>query len=49
MEDKLDDISNGKRDYVKTLKDFYGPFLKDIKDKDKLAKATNIEDAPKRY
>jgi len=46
MEDKLDDISNGKRDYVKTLKDFYGPFLKDIKDKDKLAKATNIEDAP---
>ncbi|NCU28199.1 MAG: type I DNA topoisomerase [Candidatus Moranbacteria bacterium] len=46
MEDKLDDISNGKREYVKTLKDFYEPFTKDIKEKDKLAKATNIEDAP---
>lgn len=46
MEDKLDDISNGKREYVKTLKDFYGPFLKDVKEKDKLAKATNMGDAP---
>ncbi len=46
MEDQLDDISNGKRDYVKTLKDFYEPFSADVKDKDKLAKATNIEDAP---
>lgn len=46
MEDKLDDISNGKREYVKTLKDFYGPFLSDIKEKDKLAKVTNMEDAP---
>lgn len=46
MEDKLDDISNGKRDYVKTLKDFYVPFKEDVKEKDKLDKATNIEDAP---
>ena len=46
LEDKLDDISNGKRDYVKTLKDFYGPFREDIEEKDKLAKATDIEDAP---
>ena len=46
MEDKLDDISNGKRDYVKTLKDFYTPFQKEIKEKDKLAKATNMGEAP---
>jgi len=46
MEDELDDISNGKRDYVKTLKDFYLPFQKDIKEKEKLAKATNMGEAP---
>ncbi len=46
MEEKLDDISNGKRDYVKTLKDFYLPFKKEVKEKDKLAKATNMGEAP---
>ena len=46
MEDELDDISNGKREYVKTLKDFYLPFQKDIKEKEKLAKATNMGEAP---
>ncbi len=46
MEDKLDDISNGDREYVKTLKDFYGPFLKEVKEKDKLAKATDLGPAP---
>lgn len=46
MEDELDDISNGKREYVKTLKDFYIPFQKDVKEKDKLAKATNMGEAP---
>lgn len=46
MEDELDDISNGKREYVKTLKDFYLPFQADIKEKDKLAKATNMGEAP---
>jgi DNA topoisomerase-1 len=46
MEDELDDISNGKREYAKTLKDFYIPFQKDIKEKDKLAKATNMGEAP---
>lgn len=47
MEDELDDISNGKRDYTKTLKDFYTPFQKDVKEKDKLEKATNMGEAPK--
>ncbi|MDQ5971670.1 MAG: topoisomerase [Patescibacteria group bacterium] len=45
MEDKLDDIANGDREYVKTLKDFYTPFVKDVKEKDKLAKATNMGEA----
>jgi len=46
MEDELDEISRGERDYEKTLKDFYGPFLKDVKSKEKLEKATNLGDAP---
>ncbi len=46
MEDKLDEISRGEREYEKTLKEFYGPFLKEVKAKDKLEKATNLGDAP---
>lgn len=46
MEDELDDISNGKRDYEKTLSDFYKPFQKEVKEKEKLAKATNMGEAP---
>ena len=46
MEDELDEISRGERDYEKTLKDFYGPFSKDVKSKEKLEKATNLGDAP---
>jgi DNA topoisomerase-1 len=46
MEDELDDISNGKRDYTKTLKDFYTPFQKEVKEKEKLEKATNLGEAP---
>ncbi|OGI61035.1 DNA topoisomerase I [Candidatus Nomurabacteria bacterium RIFCSPHIGHO2_01_FULL_38_19] len=47
MENELDEISRGEREYEKTLKDFYGPFLKDVKSKEKLEKATNLGDAPK--
>ncbi len=46
MENKLDEIAEGKRDYVKTLKDFYTPFTKEVKSKDKLEKMTNMGDAP---
>lgn len=43
MEDKLDAIAEGKATYIKTLKDFYGPFLKDVKEKDKsTTKATDL-------
>ena len=46
MENKLDEIAEGKRDYAKTLKDFYTPFTKEVKAKDKLEKMTNLGDAP---
>jgi DNA topoisomerase-1 len=46
MEDELDEISRGEREYEKTLKDFYGPFLKVVKSKEKLEKATNLGEAP---
>ena len=49
MEGELDDIANGDREYEKTLKDFYGPFQKDLKEKDKLAKATNLGDADEKF
>lgn len=45
MEDKLDQIAEGKRDYEKTLRDFYKPFSKDVKSKDKIAKLTNLGEA----
>ena len=46
MENELDEISRGEREYEKTLKDFYIPFLKDVKSKEKLEKATNLGLAP---
>ena len=46
MEDKLDDIANGDRQYAKVLSEFYTPFLKEVKIKDKLAKATDLGPAP---
>ncbi len=45
MEDELDDIANGKREYVKVLKDFYGPFTKDLKAKGGIEKVTNMGEA----
>ncbi|MDP3956426.1 MAG: type I DNA topoisomerase, partial [bacterium] len=49
MEDKLDLIADGKEEYVRTLKNFYTPFKKDVKEKDKLAKATNLGDADSKF
>ncbi len=46
MENKLDDIANGEREYQKTLKEFYTPFTKEIKSKEKIEKVTNMGDAP---
>lgn len=47
MEDQLDDIAAGKREYGKTLADFYTPFAKTVKEKDlTTGKATHFGDAP---
>lgn len=50
MEDELDEIADGTREYVKTLKDFYGPFHQEVKKKDKEAgKITDLGEAPKEF
>lgn len=49
MEGNLDLIAEGKTTYLKTLKDFYGPFTKELKSKDKIEKLTNIGDAPAEF
>jgi len=47
MEDQLDDIANGEREYEKTLKDFYTPFNKEVKKQAKDAdKINSLGDAP---
>lgn len=46
MENNLDGIAEGKTDYERLLKNFYGPFLKDVKAKSKSTeKITNLGDA----
>jgi DNA topoisomerase-1 len=49
MENELDEIAAGTREYEKTLKAFYGPFHKDVLSKEKIAKATNLGKADDRY
>ncbi|MBI2639457.1 MAG: type I DNA topoisomerase [Candidatus Sungbacteria bacterium] len=49
MENDLDEIADGKREYAKTLRDFYGPFTKEVKSKEKIAKLTNLGEAPKEF
>ncbi len=49
MEDELDEIAEGKREYEKTLKDFYGPFTKAVKSKEKIEKLTNMGPAPEEF
>lgn len=49
MENKLDEIAEGKRNYYSTLKDFYDPFTKDVKSKEKIDKVTNLGDAPEEF
>ena len=46
MENELDEIAEGKRGYEKTLKDFYTPFNKAVKSKNKIEKITNMGPTP---
>ena len=49
MEDELDEIARGERGYKETLTEFYGPFEKAVKAKEKLPKATSLGDVPKEF
>jgi len=49
MEDELDQVARGERDYTKTLQEFYGPFEEAVRAKDKLPKATGLGDASSEY
>lgn len=49
MEDELDEIAEGKREYAKTLKDFYGPFKKELKAKSTAEKITDLGPVPKEF
>jgi len=49
MEDELDEIARGERTYKKTLSDFYTPFHKDVKSKEKIEKLTNLGPVPDEF
>lgn len=50
MENKLDEIAEGTRKYEKTLGDFYAPFSKAVKAKDKSTeKATHLGEANEKH
>lgn len=46
MEDELDEIAEGKRTYVKTLKEFYVPFKKAVEAKEDIPKINNLGAGP---
>lgn len=49
IEDELDEIANGEREYEKTLKDFYLPFTKEVKAKEHIDKLTTLELADEKF
>jgi len=50
MENELDEIAEGKRKYETMLNDFYKPFSKEVKAKEKTAeKITNLGEADKKH
>jgi DNA topoisomerase I len=49
MENELDEIARGEREYAKTLGDFYKPFRKDVESKESLPKATSLGEVPKEF
>jgi len=49
MENELDEIAEGTREYAKTLGDFYTPFTKAVGAKEDIPKLTNLGDAPEEF
>ncbi len=49
MENELDQIADGSRDYKKTLQDFYTPFRKDVASKEDIPKLTTLGKAPEEF
>jgi DNA topoisomerase-1 len=45
MEEKLDEISRGEREYSETLEAFYTPFHEEVESKDDIEKVTNMGEA----
>lgn len=49
MENELDEIASGEREYVKTLKEFYTPFQKAVASKENIEKLTDLGPGPKEF
>ena len=49
MENELDDIAEKKLTYEKLLKDFYTPFIAEVKSKEKIEKISNLGPADQKY
>lgn len=49
MENELDEVSRGERDYENLLTTFYGPFEKAVAAKEDLPKATSLGDGPDEF
>ncbi len=49
MEEKLDEIAEGKAEYAKVLENYYTPLHKEVLEKDKLDKATTFGEADPKY
>lgn len=49
MEDQLDEIATGERQYVKTLSEFYQPFHKAVEAKEDIEKLTTLGAGPKEF
>ncbi len=49
MEDELDEIADGKREYAATLTSFYSPFSKEVKSKEKMEKITTLGEADPKF
>lgn len=49
MENELDEIATGEREYAETLETFYGPFEKAVRAKDSLPKATSLGEASEEF